>query len=173
MGLVSNCGRATGVLLRILSLLAFLALVVLTAAFGAMFGTGEWYQALEKPTWNPPAWLFGPVWSTLYVLMAIAGWLVWHSGHPLRLVALRWWLLQLVLNGAWSWLFFGLHRPGWALAEMTALLAAIVLTAVRFHRIRPVAAWLLAPYLLWVGFAWFLNFTIWRLNGGGLASLIG
>ena len=156
------------------------------AAFAAQFAPGAWYADLEKPSWNPPAWVFAPVWTVLYALMAVAGWLVWRSGARAgvgergrpgrapdrgaaaggaRRLALGAFALQLALNGAWSWLFFGLHLPGVALAEIVVLWCAIVATAVLFWRVRPVAGALLVPYVAWVGFAAALNFALWRLNG--------
>jgi benzodiazapine receptor len=124
---------------------------------------GTWYQALEKPSWNPPNWLFGPVWSVLYLLMGIALWLVWRRtglvAAPIGIFA-----VQLVLNAAWSGLFFGLQNPGAAFAEIVVLWVAIVATIVAFWRITPVAGILLLPYIAWVSFAGALNFTIWRLN---------
>ncbi len=164
------------------SLVAVLVSVMLVSAFGAQFGAGEWYAELAKPDWNPPSWVFAPVWSLLYLMMALAAWLVWNAPHPdpgnpgphpSRAAAIGFWGIQLVLNGAWSWLFFGLERPGWALAEMTLLIAVLALTINAFRKVRDAAAWLLAPYMAWLLFAWALNFTLWRLNGGGLATLFG
>ena len=148
-------------------------LVVLVSAFGAQFGTGTWYAELQKPEWNPPGWVFGPVWSTLYLLMAIAAWLVWNSSHAARNGAIALWCVQLVVNAAWSWLFFGLHRPGWALADLALLIVAVVWTLRKFYTIRPLAGILLLPYLAWILFAWVLNLTLWRMNGGGLDTLFG
>lgn len=131
-----------------------------------MFMPGEWYAGLAKPAWNPPNWLFGPVWTVLYILMAVAAWLVWRrqglAGAALPLLVF---VVQLVLNAMWSWLFFGLQRPGVALAEILVLWVAILVTILLFFRVRSVAGILLIPYLLWVSFAAVLNFTIWRLNG--------
>jgi benzodiazapine receptor len=155
------------------ALAVFLAVVMLVSAFGAQFDSGQWYAELIKPDWNPPAWVFAPVWSALYLMIAIAAWLVWTGGHAEGARALGLWVSQLVLNGAWSWLFFGLHRPGWALGEMALLIAALALTLRAFYRIRPLAAWLLVPYLAWLLFAWALNFALWRLNGGGLGTVFG
>jgi len=125
-----------------------------------------WYAALRKPSWNPPNWIFGPVWSMLYLLMAVAAWLVWRrrgfvGASPLPLALFG---VQLVLNGLWSVLFFGWHRPDLALIEIVFLWSAILATMLAFRRVVPLAAALLAPYLLWVTFAAFLNFTIWKLN---------
>ncbi len=134
---------------------------------GTQFAPGEWYAAMTKPAWNPPAWVFAPVWSSLYVLMGVAAWLVWRqpvSGY--RDIGLRWWFVQLVLNAGWSALFFGLHRTGWALAEMSLLWLAILITLLYFWRAQRIASYLMMPYLAWVSFAWVLNFTLWRLNGG-------
>jgi len=124
-----------------------------------------WYPTLQKPEWNPPAWVFGPVWSTLYVLMGIAAWRVsGQKGRAEVRPALRLFGLQLLLNAAWSGLFFGLRAPGWAFLELLLLWAGILATLLQFRRLDRLAAWLLAPYLAWVTFAGFLNFTIWRLN---------
>lgn len=151
----------------------FLVLVIAVSAFGSLFVAGPWYGALAKPAWNPPGWVFGPVWSALYLMMAVSAWLVWDPGHEQRGRAIAWWCAQLTLNAAWSWLFFGLHRPGWALAEMALLIIVLAVTARKFHAIRPAAAWLLAPYMAWLLFAWALNFTLWRLNGGGMGTIFG
>ena len=140
-------------------------LCLAAAAFGGLFMPGEWYGALKKPPWNPPGWVFGPVWAALYTMMALAAWLVWRRGgwvsqrRPLMLF-----LLQLALNAAWTLLFFGLHRPGLAFAEIVALWLAIAATVAAFRPASRAAAWLLAPYLAWVGFAAALNFALWRLN---------
>jgi tryptophan-rich sensory protein len=160
-----------------LVLVLFLLICFGAAAFGGQFTPGEWYAALAKPSWNPPAWAFAPVWTLLYAMMAVAGWLVWRSGErapvrsaseavqgPSRSLALAVYALQLVLNGAWSWLFFGLHRPGLAFAEIVLLWLAILATVVLFWRRKPLAGALLLPYLAWVGFAAALNFSLWRLN---------
>jgi len=155
------------------SLVLFLALVVLVSWWGSRFMPGQWYAELIKPGWNPPAWVFGPVWSTLYVLMAVAAWQVWNSGHAGRVTAIGLWLLQLIFNGAWSWLFFGLNRPGIAMFELAALVVLVAITCAAFYRIRPAAAGMLLPYLAWVCFALVLNVTLWRLNGGGISTLLG
>ena len=148
-----------------LVLLGFITLCLAAGALGAAVtapAIPTWYAALAKPSFNPPNWIFAPVWTTLYVLMAIAAWLVWRRGNartPLVLFA-----LQLVLNSAWSLLFFGLHRVDLALIDIALLLAAIVATALSFRPRSAVAALLLVPYLAWVSFATVLNFAIWRLN---------
>jgi tryptophan-rich sensory protein len=153
---------------RYLPLAAFLALVVAAAWFGAQFPAGEYYALINKPDWSPPPWLFGPVWSVLYVLMAVAMWKVWMTGQQARLGALAWWLLQLTLNAAWSWLFFGLTRTGWAMAEMALLIGIVVLCIKAFSQVSKPAAWLMVPYLLWLGVAFALNFSVWSMNGGGI-----
>lgn len=131
-------------------------------ALGAWAMPGEWYAALRKPSWNPPSWIFGPVWTVLYLMMATAAWLVWRRGGPRSAPVL--YAVQLALNAAWTPLFFGLKMPGLAFAEILLLLAAIVLTARAFARTSKAAALLLVPYIAWVSFASFLNFTLWRLN---------
>jgi len=150
---------------NVLTLLGFIAACFLVAFIGSRFAPGAWYQALDKPSWNPPNWIFGPVWTLLYILIAVSGWLVWkEKGFEGATAALSLFGVQLVLNAAWSWLFFGLHRPGWALAEILVLWLSIALLTWMFWQIRPLAGALLLPYLAWVGFAAFLNGTIWRLN---------
>jgi tryptophan-rich sensory protein len=153
---------------RYLPLAVFLALVVAAAGFGAQFPAGEYYAMINKPDWAPPPWLFGPVWSVLYVLMAVAMWKVWMTGQQARLGALAWWLLQLTLNAAWSWLFFGLTRTGWAMAEMALLIGIVVLCIKAFSLVSKPAAWLMLPYLVWLGVAFALNFSVWSMNGGGI-----
>ena len=133
-----------------------------SAAFGPVDG---WYASLIKPSWNPPGWVFGPVWSMLYAMMATSAWLVWRQGGwRTQRRALGWFLVQWALNVLWTPLFFGMHLPGWAFAEMLALWVAIVITLALFWRVQRLAGVLLVPYLLWVSFAAFLNFTLWKLN---------
>jgi benzodiazapine receptor len=150
---------------NILGLCGWLLLCFAAASPGALWPPAEWYAALQKPSWNPPGWIFGPVWSALYTMMAVAAWLVWRrggfaaQGRPLGAF-----LAQLALNALWTPLFFGLHRPGVAFAEILLLWLAIAGTIALFWRVQRAAAWLLAPYLAWVGFAAVLNGTLWRLN---------
>ena len=146
------------------SLAGSLVVCFAAAAFGARYRPGEWYRALRKPRWNPPARIFAPVWSALYTLMAVAAWLVWRAVGPGPELAL--FAVQLALNAAWSWLFFGLRRPGLALADIGALWLALAATVAAFWHVRALAAWLLAPYLAWVTFAVALNAALWRLNRG-------
>lgn len=147
------------------ALAGWLALTFAAAGTGAFVTTGGWYAALAKPAWNPPAWLFGPVWTALYAMMATAAWLVWREGGwRARRRELSLYLLQWVLNALWTPLFFGLRRPDWAFAEILLLAAALLAALLAFRKIRPLAALLLVPYALWVLFAAALNFAIWRLN---------
>ncbi|HAV61422.1 MAG TPA: sensory protein TspO [Verrucomicrobiales bacterium] len=135
------------------------------SAMGAVFPPGEWYQSLSKPSWNPPPWVFGPMWTALYLMMAVAAWRVWRrGGWRVQKRPLGWFALQLVLNAAWTPLFFGLHQAGFAFAEIVLLWLAILATLLAFLRVDRPAAWLLVPYLGWVGFAAILNFTLWRIN---------
>jgi translocator protein len=146
-------------------LAGWIAVSFVAAAVGSRFEPGAWYAALNKPPWTPPSWLFGPVWTVLYATMGVAAWLVWErAGFRGARVALTLFGAQLVLNAAWSWLFFGLQRPGLAAAEIVVLLAAIVATCVAFWRVRTAAGLLLLPYIGWVGFATALNLAIWWLN---------
>lgn len=144
---------------------AFVGFVVLcfsAAAVGALTPPGAWYEGLTKPSWNPPAWVFGPVWTLLYLAMATAAWRVWRTpkpGLPLAVFG-----VQLVLNAAWSPIFFGAHALGWALVEILFLLLAILATTALFFRRDRWAGALFVPYVLWVAFASFLNATLWQLN---------
>jgi tryptophan-rich sensory protein len=138
------------------------------AAIGSLFtgpAVGTWYQQIRKPAFSPPDWLFGPVWTTLYAMMAVAAWLVWRKGDTAaRSAALALFGLQLVLNAAWSPIFFRLRSFGGAFADIVALWLAILATLVAFLRVSAPAGILLVPYLGWVSFAAVLNFAIWRLN---------
>ena len=148
-----------------LALVGFIAITFCAPLLGIFGKPGLWYESLQKPAWNPPPWIFGPVWSLLYLTMAVAAWLVWKRvGLNHRAMAL--YFIQLALNAAWTPIFFGAHQLGWALAEMILLWLAIILTARSFHQVSKPAGWMLAPYLAWVSFAAFLNFTLWRLNAG-------
>ena len=132
---------------------------------GGLFLPGEWYAGLQKPSWNPPNWIFGPVWTALYTTMAIAAWLVWkRGGFASQRVALSLFLAQLLLNALWSPLFFGLRQPALAFADIVLLWLALLGTVAAFWKARPIAGALLVPYLAWVTFASALNFAIWRIN---------
>ena len=150
----------------VLSLLLGLCLGV--GALGAWTTAGSvatWYPTLVKPAWNPPSWVFGPVWTALYLGMAVAAWLVWRAaGWRGSSRALGWFAAQLALNAAWSPLFFGLRSPAAAFLDIAALWVAIVATIAAFFRVSRPAAALLLPYLAWVSFAAALNAAIWRMN---------
>ena len=135
------------------------------AAIGTRGEIDGWYRTIEKPSWNPPDAVFGPVWTTLYIMMAISAWLVWRTDKakasklPLSLFG-----VQLLLNVGWSWIFFHFHQLSWAFAEIIVLWLAIVATTLAFFRVSKLAGALMVPYLAWVSFASVLNFAIWRLN---------
>jgi translocator protein len=155
--------------IHIAGLIFWVGICYLTAWAGAQVSPGiaspEWYQSLNKPDWNPPAWLFGPVWTILYTMMGVAAWLVWKRfGFGEARTALVWFLIQLGLNGLWSQVFFGLQEPGWAFVEILFLLAAIIYTTVLFFEKHRIAGWLMVPYILWVSFATALNGAIWVMN---------
>ena len=150
---------------RWLALALWLGITFAAAAIGGLFQPGAWYAGLNKPSWTPPSAVFGPVWTLLYVMMGVAAWLVWKAkGFPGARLPLTLDLLQLAANAAWSWLFFGLHRPGFALLDIAFLWLLLAGTLAAFWRIRRAAGWLLVPYLLWVSFAAALNFAIRQLN---------
>ena len=152
---------------RAAGLAAFAAAAVVTAASGTLssLGAAEQYQDLVQPSWAPPTFLFGPVWTVLYTFIAVSGWLVWRrAGWSGARTALSVYAVQLVLNALWTPLFFGAGLFGVAFAEILLLWASIVLTIVLFARHSRPAAALLVPYLAWVSFAGALNFAIWQLN---------
>ena len=135
------------------------------AVTGAFFRPGDWYLRLDKPRWRPPDWLFAPVWTILYASIAVSGWLVWRAaGIEGAALPLAVFALKLLLNAAWTPLFFGLRRPDLALVEIAMLWGSIVATIVLFHPVSAAAAWMLVPYLAWVSFASVLNASIWRRN---------
>ena len=148
-----------------LGLLVFVVMNMVAAASGALFRPGDWYEALAKPRWRPPNWLFGPAWSVLYSMNAVAGWLVWrdHDWETAR-GALAVYGVSLILNAGWSGVFFGLRRPGLALVELVGLWLSIAAMIAAFLPLHEGAALLLLPYLCWVTFAGVLNHAIWRLN---------
>jgi tryptophan-rich sensory protein len=125
----------------------------------------SFYAGLEQPDWAPPGWLFGPVWTLLFALMAIAAWLVWRNGgFRTNRIALSLFLTQLLFNALWSWLFFAWRLGGPAFADILLLWVLILATLVAFWRAERLAGILLIPYLLWVSFAAFLNYAVWQLN---------
>jgi translocator protein len=149
-----------------LALVVLLLLCFFVAGLGGLAtapSIPNWYAGLAKPSWTPPGSIFGPVWSALYLSMAVAAWLVWR--RPDAFVPLTLFGIQLIFNAAWSWLFFGLHRPGAAFVDIVLLWLAIAATTVVFWRRSMPAGMLFAPYLIWVTFAAALNFAVWRLNG--------
>ena len=152
---------------QILGLLGWLILCFAAAAIGAVASAnaGSFYVQLTRPDWAPPPWLFAPVWTLLYTLMAVAAWLVWRAaGFKEARVALTLFVVQLAANALWTWIFFGWRQGGLAFAEIVLLLGLIIATAVSFRRHSALAAALLLPYLAWVLFATALTLSTWRLN---------
>lgn len=142
---------------------------LLVGAFSGFFtssGVNGWYATASKPWFNPPNWIFAPVWTTLYILMGIALYLVWKSGADIRIkqTAIILFAVQLILNFFWSFIFFKLQLPGWAFAEIVLMWVMIFITILWFGKISAAAAWLLVPYISWVSFAAVLNYAIWKLN---------
>lgn len=173
----------------VIRLIITIGIASLAGAIGALFTTpaisSGWYATLQKPSWNPPAWVFGPVWTLLYVLMGISAWLVWKKVNSRHRAAVKFALptvghekisrreikralvifgIQLVLNTVWSVIFFGLKSPGWSFVEIIFLWLSIVTTMALFAKISKPAMVLLIPYILWVSFAGYLNYSIWNLN---------
>jgi translocator protein len=147
--------------------------LVIPLAVGGLSGfltTSEipgWYQTITKPSWNPPGWVFAPVWTTLYILMGVALYLVWKNENVdsrIKRAAIILFAVQLILNFFWSLIFFKQHQIGWAFAEIMTMWIFIVLTIFAFAKVNNIAAWLLVPYISWVSFASILNYTIWKLN---------
>ena len=143
--------------------------ILLCLAVGGISGAitpraiAEWYPTLNKPPFNPPNWVFGPVWTLLYVMMASAAWRAWQKGAKVN-GALGWFYVQLALNFQWTFLFFGAHSIGLALVEIVLLWASIAVTGLKFWKLDKAAGWLMAPYLAWVSFATLLNASFWWLN---------
>ncbi|MBU2885314.1 tryptophan-rich sensory protein [Gilvimarinus agarilyticus] len=151
-----------------LSLLVWLVVCFAAAFIGglASVNAGAFYGELRQPAWAPPGYVFGPVWTLLYALMAVAIWRVWVRAPALRQPAVWLFLLQLSVNALWSWLFFAWQLGAAALLDIVVLLSLLVATVWQFRRFDKTAAWLLAPYVGWVSFAGVLNYTVWRLNPG-------
>ena len=152
-----------------LKLIISILIPVAVGAVSGFFTSSEipgWYQTINKPTWNPPSWLFGPVWTTLYVMMGVALFLIWKSdaSQSVKKTAIILFATQLVLNFFWSFIFFNQHQIGWAVVEIITMWIFILLTIFAFAPINKIAAWLLVPYISWVSFATILNYTIWQLN---------
>jgi translocator protein len=145
-----------------MALVAFILVTAAAAALGAQFMPGEWYVGLSKPAWTPPGWVFAPVWTTLYIMIAVAGWLIWRTGW--RSAAMAIWAISLVFNAAWSWLFFGRHAISVALVDIALMwlsIAAFIIVAWPRDR---TASLLFMPYLAWVSLAAALNLSIYLLN---------
>jgi translocator protein len=158
-------GAAARSFVSVIVLAGWVALCWSAALPGAVFMPGEWYASLQKPSWTPPNWIFGPVWTALYTIMGVAAWVVWKRGGFARQgKALSLFLVQLLFNALWSPLFFGMHSPGLAMADLLLLWLVLAATLAAFWKARPVAGALLVPYLAWVSFAGALNFALWRLN---------
>lgn len=153
------------------SFMKLIVAVILTVGIGSLGGiftaseVGTWYAGLQKPSFNPPSWLFAPVWTLLYLLMGISVYLVWKQPpSPARRMATGVFIVQFVFNFLWSFIFFKLHLIGWALAEIIVMWVLILITIVLFARLSRTAAWLLVPYLAWVSFATVLTAAIYKLN---------
>ena len=153
----------------VFKLIISIAIPLAVGAVSSLFTTENvsgWFSTINKPSFNPPNWIFAPVWTTLYILMGIACYLVWkkESAGSARVPALGVYAIQLLLNFLWSFIFFEAHQLGWALAEVIVLWIMILTTIFLFGRVSRAAAWLMVPYICWVGFATILNFYIWKLN---------
>ncbi len=159
-------GFGDSVLARAALLLVCVAICALPGVVGSQFEPGAWYGSIEKASLNPPSWIFPVVWPVLYLMMGISLWRYLETAVPSggRVAGLTSFGVQLVLNGLWSYLFFGLHQPGLALVEIVALWLTIATVIYVFSRQARTSAWLLVPYLLWVSFATYLNFEVWRLQ---------
>jgi tryptophan-rich sensory protein len=152
---------------QLVGLVGWLVLTFAAAGIGALASVQarSFYEALDRPSWAPPGWLFGPVWTVLYALMAVAAWWVWRAnGFAGARPALVLYIVQLVANAIWSWLFFVFRQGGLAFAEVLLLWCLIVATAIAFWSVRKLAAVLLAPYLAWVTFACALTYSVWQRN---------
>jgi benzodiazapine receptor len=148
-----------------LGLFFWVILTFSVAYVSSQFEPGTWYGTISKPSWTPPGWVFGPVWSLLYLAMSVSAWLVWrHRKRESVVLPLGLYVLQLIVNGLWSWLFFGRQLIGVALIDLLVLVLLVIVTSATFFRVNRKAGVLLIPYLLWICFAAALNFQIWSLN---------
>ena len=150
-----------------LLLIVLIIICNLIGSLGAIWTSsdGDWYKNIKKPSFNPPNWIFGPVWTLLFTLMGISLYLVWTSpSSKIRLIALILFGIQFLFNVAWSYLFFGINKPGLAFTEILILLGFIIATTIYFFRVNKISGYLLIPYILWVSFASILNYSIWKLN---------
>lgn len=153
----------------IIQIIISIAIPLSVGGLGGYFtstSVNDWYTTLHKPSFNPPGWVFGPVWTILYVVMGISFFIVWKKNMltPFKKKAFTFYFLQLALNLLWSFVFFYKKQPGWALAEIIILLVSIVTTTIYFFKISKIAGWLMVPYIAWVCFASILNYSIWMLN---------
>jgi tryptophan-rich sensory protein len=161
----NESGRRTLDLGALVLSIALVAVVAIVGGLSTETGPGSWYSTIDKPAWNPPGAVFGPVWTVLYIAMAIAAWLVWRERHRSDVrVPLGLYLAQLLANAAWTAIFFAAERPGWALVDIAILVALVVATIVAFRAVSHVAAWLLVPYLAWVCFATSITAAVVALN---------
>jgi benzodiazapine receptor len=152
---------------NIFGLIGWLVASLTAGWIGSRYAPGTWYASLAKPDWTPPNAVFAPVWTVLYILMAVAAWLVWRQvGFKGASVALTLFIAQLALNALWSYLFFGANRPDLAFFEIVVLWTVILIVALLFWSEVRIAGVLMIPYLLWVGFASYLNFVLWQMNRG-------
>lgn len=152
---------------KAVALVVFVVMTFAAAVIGSVATVGSvegWMESLRLPSWQPPSWVFGPVWTLLYLMMAVAGWLVYVRVGRVRSLPMALYGVQLVLNALWSVLFFGLRRPDLAAGEIVVLLASIIATMVVFWKQSVTAGALFVPYTAWVSFATVLNVTIWRMN---------
>ena len=150
---------------KVIGLFIWIFICSLAGLFGAQFDPGTWYELLQKPTWTPPNWAFPIVWPILYVMMGIAGWMLWKMENvSLSGTEFTWFFVQLILNALWSWIFFGMNLIATGLAEILLLWVAIVFSILLFWSRNRIAGMLLVPYLIWVSYASALNFAIWQLN---------
>ncbi|MDX1920268.1 MAG: TspO/MBR family protein [Candidatus Caenarcaniphilales bacterium] len=152
---------------KIISLIVFIIICEAVGIIGGLAtysSLGSWYADLQKPSLTPPNWIFGPVWTSLYALMGISAWLIYHSKSEQKQRALTIFFTQLFINFIWSFLFFGLKSTLWGFVGIIALLLSIILTMIKFHKISKWAFGLLVPYLLWVSFATYISGELWYLN---------
>ncbi len=143
----------------------WILLSMLAGVSGGVARPDAWYDGIRKPRWNPPHWVFAPAWTVLYVTMGVAAWMVWSRREEAAVgLALGLFVVQLLFNSAWSWIFFRFRRMDLAFYELVVMWLLVLATLLAFWSIRPAAGQLLVPYLLWVTFAGYLNLTLWRLN---------
>lgn len=151
--------------MKIAGLIIWIIICFIPAIIGSQFGPSDWYQALNKPDWNPPNWIFGPVWTLLYFLMGISVWIIWKNyGLKNAAIPIGFFIVQLIFNAAWSWLFFGLENVSLAFVDIILLWTFILITLIMFWKLDTWSGVLLIPYIAWVSFATFLNYNIWQLN---------